>query len=234
MKKVLAVFLALVMMSACTSVVASALDLSGVAPEDVNIGIHESQSEKGLFDNVDVETSDKVAEENGVLTVETDYGLVFTFKTMEGVGYLTQDLRHDLMTYLSCYSEPVEQARGFIEDDMHLNIFTTTNDCLDIYIYSYEESDTLSEIIQNANDLTDSDAATIAEILGSAYEVKFEYGLIGDQMWFVGNLLEDYNALLGVTYVGGHRIDAAIHNIASDDDIDTVMNMMASVSLSMK
>lgn len=233
MKKVFAVFLTLVMLVASSGAVASAKDLSGITSEDINTHIHPSYAEKSALSDADVQTTDIVTEEDGILTVETDFGLKFTYKLSEDVNYLTQDLQHDLLTYLNCYNEPVETVRHFIEDEMHLNIYTTTDQCLDIFFYAFEGTDKLSEIIVDANDLTEKEAEAIIDVLSNAFETNFEFGSLGDQNWFIGDALEEYNMLIGVTYVGGHMIEATLRNIASDDDIETILNMLGSVSLSM-
>ena len=237
MKKTVAFILVISMIIVCFAGIGSAseLDLNSISAEDLNenYGLHISNSEKGLFDNYGIETSDKITEEDGVLTIETDYGLVFTYTEIEDVSYLTQDINYDLITYFMYFSDPVETVKGYIEDDIHLNIFSTTDQCLDIFFYAYEEGDTLSNIIVDANDLTDEDAAIIGTLLEGIYGIGFEYGMIGDQLWFLGNLLEEYNVIVGITYMGGHRIEAYMYNIASDADIDAALSMVASVKLSM-
>lgn len=227
MKKLLPVLLALVMLFSCFSPAALALDQSKLSNISVNIEPNLSYSAKSVFD---AKTMDKVDEKDGVLTVETDYGLVFTCALPEYVSYLTQDLRHDLATYLMYYSDPGTEVKSFIEDEMHLNIFTNTDQCLDVFFYAYEEGDSLSSIVGNANELTEADAAAIVPLLGS----NFDYGMVGDQLWFIGDYLKENNVLLGITFVGGHIVKAAMYNIASDDDVNIILDMLASVKLSMK
>ncbi len=231
MKKTITLLLVLALLCAMPASFAEGLNFDGIGDGEGVIDLNLSGEEKTIFtSDKGFGTSDIVTDENGTVTVTTDFGVTLVCTVPAGIYYLTQDYFHDLTVYNAVYSDPAKVLEQFIEKQMHLNLFTTGGSCIDAFFYVYAEDDTLAKMIGNANDLVQKDAAYVADYLTKVNGVTFEYGMVGNQLWFVTNLVESYHKVVGITYVNGHVVQAYVENIANTDDLNTAQQMLASVS----
>lgn len=231
MKKLLALVLVISLLGVPFGAFAEGLNLEGVTSEGAVI---DTTGTSDKLISKAASSTDKVEDIDGNLVVTTNFGVVLTCSVPSGVYALTQSYFHDIALYNSVYPDPAAIIEKFINDEMHLNLFTVTGSCLDVFFYVYEGTNSLGEMIGSANNLSDSDAATVAAYLAKVNDVDFEYGKVGDQVWFIANLIGSHNMLVAFTYVNGHCVQAYMYNIATNDDVQTAMNMLASVSFSTK
>ncbi len=234
MRKLIALLLVLSLMTVSLAAVAETLNLDGIVSDSAVINTEIDIPEKTFpTESKAARTSDKVYDKGDAVVIETPMGVVLTCTVPEGFAYLTQDYFHDMAKYNRYYPNPNEVVEYFIEKEMHLNVFTTAGACLDTFIYVYSDTDGLDQAIGNANNLSDSDAAYVAEYLGNSNNVTFEYGMVGDQLWFItADLIESANMIVGFTWVNGHFVAAYLENVATESDIEVVLTELACVSFS--
>jgi len=233
MKKMLALLLAVCMLSFSFGAFAEGLNLDDVAAEGLGLDLA-AETEKNLTNKAAAST-DKVEDVNGKLVVTTNFGLVFTYTPVAGAYALTQSYFHDISLYNAVYNDPAAVIQSFVEKGMHLNVFVCDeNSSVDVYFYADEAVSNLGQVIGNANNLSDSDAETVAQYLAKACGYEFTYGLIGDQVWFVANLISNHNALHCYTFVGGHIVEVVVRKVVSNNDVDVAMTLMEAVSITSK
>ena len=235
MKKLIALLLTLFLITVSLAAVAETLNLEGVTDESAVIDVEMGIPEKTILAATKgTRTSDKVYDTTGAVTIETPFGVVLTFNTSSGFEYLTQDYFHDIDKYTKYYSDPLAVVQKFIDEEMHLNVFTASGSCLDTFFYVMSSQNSLAQAIGNTNSLSSSDADYVASYLTNLNNVEFIYGTVGSQVWFIADLIESNNMIVGFTYVNGHMIQAYMYNVVSESDVTTVMAELASVSFSEK
>lgn len=233
MKKFLALILTLSLVCMILGASADGLNLDGITDTSVVISTENSIPEKEIVSiSKGIRTTDTVTDKGDVLTIQTNFGVTMNCTVPNNTAYLTQDYFHDIDNYNRYVNKPSEMIQKFIEDEVHLNLFTISGSYLDAYFHVYEGENPMAQIVGNANELAEDDAAQIAAYLGQINDVEFEYGTVGGQVWFIASLIANNNMLVGFTYVNGYLVSAYLYNIATEEDVATALNLLASVSFS--
>ena len=206
MKKSVIPFLLAMSMGCCVGVGASELNLEGAtfAFHDGSKLIEKSKDPAFGSSN---RTTDVVKLEEDTLTIQTELGVSITYEPGEGVVLLTQDLFQDLATYVTFCDEPKKVCQNFIDNHIHLNVF---NEAFDIYV-GVEEPDLLGTVVGDANDLSESDAEYLVDYLEEETGLPFTVGLLGEQVWFLGDAIEEGGSMYLFTWVNENLVSAIIH-----------------------
>ena len=121
MKKLLALVLVISLLGVPFGAFAEGLNLEGVTSEDAVI---DTTGASDKLISKAASSTDKVEDIDGNLVVTTNYGVVLTCSVPSGVYALTQSYFHDIALYNSVYPDPAAIIEKFINDEMHLNLFT--------------------------------------------------------------------------------------------------------------
>ena len=203
MKKIVVFLLVAVVISMAVSGLAEKSVITG----EKNMNAFSQKSEKAGTQAEDATHIDMVEINGNQYAILTGgfLGIAYTAPS-DYVYVLTQDYLHQTELYEAFYSDPLEMALSFVDNEIHLNIYDAVSGT-DIYLREIESE--LTQYFPDVDEMTEMEIQFVQEYFLSAgftLEDDPAFKKVGGNQYFVFDCSDTEQTVYMYTFENGHMI----------------------------